>query len=47
MTDRRNRLSSLKEEQGHKQFIIGSDETESELSVESRSFINRVNDQVR
>ena len=29
------------------QFIIGNDETESELSVESRSFINRVNDQVR
>ena len=29
------------------QFIIGNDETESELSVESRSFFNRVNDQVR
>ena len=29
------------------QFIIGDDETESELSVESRSFLNRVNDQVR
>ena len=29
------------------QFIIGNDETESELSVESRSFLNRVNDQVR
>ena len=28
-------------------FIIGNDETESELSVESRSFLNRVNDQVR
>ena len=28
------------------QFIIGNDETESELSVESRSFLNRVNDQV-
>ena len=29
------------------QFIIGNDETEIELSVESRSFVNRVNDQVR
>ena len=29
------------------QFIIGNDETETELSVESRSFMNRVNDQVR
>ena len=29
------------------QFIIGNDETESELPVESRSFLNRVNDQVR
>ena len=29
------------------QFIIGNDETESELSVESRSFLSMVNDQVR
>ena len=29
------------------QFIIGKDGTELELSVESRSFLNRVNDQVR
>ena len=29
------------------QVIIGNDETELELSVESRSFVNRVNDQVR
>ena len=29
------------------QFIIGNDETESELSVGSRSFWNRVNDQAR
>ena len=28
-------------------FIMGSDTTELELSVESRSFVNRVNDQVR
>ena len=32
---------------GPQQFIIGNDETESELSVESRSFLSRVNDQVR
>ena len=29
------------------QFIIGNDETEPELSVESRSSLSRVNDQVR
>ena len=29
------------------QFINGNDETELELSMESRSFLNRVNDQVR
>ena len=29
------------------QFVIGNDETELELSIESRSFMNRVNDQVR
>ena len=29
------------------QFIIGDDETEAELSLGSRSFLNRVNDQVR
>ena len=29
------------------QFVIGTDEAESELSVESRSFLSRVNDQVR
>ena len=29
------------------QFIIGDDETELDLTVESRSFLNRVNDQVR
>ena len=28
-------------------FIMGNEETELELSVESRSFVNRVNDQVR
>ena len=29
------------------QFVIGNDEAELDLSVESRSFVNRVNDQVR
>ena len=29
------------------QFIIGDDETELELSLGSRSFLDRVNDQVR
>ena len=29
------------------QFVIGNDEAELELSVESRSFVNRMNDQVR
>ena len=29
------------------QFVTGNDEAEMELSVESRSFVNRVNDQVR
>ena len=29
------------------QFVIGNDEAELELSVESRLFVNRVNDQVR
>ena len=28
-------------------FVIGNDETELELYVKSRSFVNRVNDQVR
>ena len=28
-------------------FVMGNDGTEQELSVESRSFVNRVNDQVR
>ena len=29
------------------QFVIGNDEAELKLSVETRSFVNRVNDQVR
>ena len=35
------------EEAWPQQFVIGNDEPELELSVESRSFVNRVNDQVR
>ena len=36
-----------KEKLRPQQFIIGNDETESELSLGSRSFLSRVNDQVR
>ena len=32
---------------GPQQFVIGDDETESDLSLGSRSFLDRVNDQVR
>ena len=35
------------EEAWPQQFVVGNDEAELELSVESRSFVNRVNDQVR
>ena len=35
------------EEVRPQQFVIGNDEAELELSVEPRSFVNRVNDQVR
>ena len=35
------------EEARPQQFVIGNDEAELELSVESRSFVNRVNDEVR
>ena len=34
-------------QRGAQQFVIGDDETESDLSSGSRSFLNRVNDQVR
>ena len=34
-------------QRGAQQFVIEDDETESELSLGSRSFLNRVNDQVR
>ena len=36
-----------REEATPQYFVIGNDEKEMELSVESRSFVNRVNDQVR
>ena len=35
------------EEAWPQHFVIGNDEAELELSVESRSFVNRVYDQVR
>ena len=35
------------EEAWPQQFVIGNDEAELELSVESRSFVNRLNDQVQ
>ena len=47
MIERGNPLCTLKEKQGHSNFIIGNDETESELPLGSRSFLSRVNDQVR
>ena len=34
-------------QRGAQQFVIGDDETESDLSLGSRSFLDRVNDQVR
>ena len=40
-------MSVLKEEHGLQHFIIGNDEAELELAAESRSFVNRVNHQVR
>ena len=40
-------ISILKKWQDPKNFVVGNDETELELSAESRSFVNRVNDQVR
>ena len=35
------------EEAWPQQFVTGNDEAELELSVESRSYVNRLNDQVR
>ena len=49
LRDRSGRLDDIssQEEARPQQFVIGNDETELELSVESRSFVNRVNHQVR
>ena len=48
LRDRSGRLDiDYQEEAWLQQFVIGNDEAELELSVESRSFVNRVNDQVR
>ena len=38
---------NAQEEERHQQLFIGNDESELEVSVESRSFVIRVNDQVR
>ena len=48
LRDRSGRLDiNSQEEARPQQFVVGNDETTLELSVESRSFVNRVNDQVR
>ena len=49
LRDRSGRPDDInsQEEARPQQFVIGNDETELEWSVESRSFVNRLNDQVR
>ena len=49
LRDRSGRPDDInsQEEADSTNFIMGNEETEPELSVESRSFVNRVNDQVR
>ena len=47
MTDSGRPDIDSQEEAWPQQFVIGNDEAELELSVESRSSVNRVNDQVR
>ena len=49
LRDRSGRPDDMnsQEEARPQQFVIGNDETELEWSVESRSFVNRENDQVR
>ena len=48
LRDRSGRLDiDSQEDAWPQQFVIGNDEAELDLSVESRSFVNRVNDQVR
>ena len=49
LRDRSGRPDNINSQEvaGPQNFVMGNDETELELSVESRSFVNRVNDQVR
>ena len=49
LRDRSGRPDDMnsQEETRPRNFIIGNDESESDLSVESKLFVNRVNDQVR
>ena len=49
LRDRSGRPGDINSQEGARaqSFVIGNDETELELSVESRLFVNRVNDQVR
>ena len=49
LRDRSGRLDNIisQEVARSQKFVMGNDETELELSVESRSFVNRVNDQVQ
>ena len=49
LRDRSGRPDNInsQEEARTKNFVMGNEETEIELSVDSRSFVNRVNDQVR
>ena len=49
LRDRSGRLDNINSQEVARpqNFVMGNDETELELFVESRSFVNRVNDQVR
>ena len=47
VTDRGDLILILKKSHGLNNFVIGNDEAELESCVEPRSFVNRVNDQVR
>ena len=49
LRDRSGRLDDINSQEvaRPKKFFMGNDEPELELSVESRSFVNRVNDQVQ
>ena len=49
LRDRSGRLDNINSQEmaSPQNFVMGNDEAELELSVESRSFVNRVSDQVR